>query len=257
MKYRRILMLTTFLLFIAVCIVCFFVGFKISRIDLDATSVEGSNERISQLVEECLIKYKDDNLLFLNSEKLKSEIEELSFYYQVDSIDKVYPNTLKVKVTERKECFALKFDGMYYILDDDFYVLRVSSKKENNVDGLNNVELILNSNYFQSDSLKEGSRLDILDTKTRNVLEQHCELIFDHKFDLDSIEIIVKEKAYYRYDCIVTMNEGVKYEISSYNNSCLEKVQALYKHYEALENKSVGFYYVDIVDGEEIKIVNK
>ncbi len=73
---------------------------------------------------------KDDNLLFLSlSSAGKKIINSLSYIYDVD-VEKDYPHTVKIIISQSKEVFSVKTDNSYYILNEFAEVLGTCSKKE-------------------------------------------------------------------------------------------------------------------------------
>ena len=68
MKYKKLLVFITCLLFVTVAVFCLASAFRVTDIDLNSTTVVGSNEDITSKCNDELLKYKYQNLLFVNTD---------------------------------------------------------------------------------------------------------------------------------------------------------------------------------------------
>ncbi|MBO7215347.1 MAG: hypothetical protein J6V66_07665, partial [Clostridia bacterium] len=83
MKYKKLLVLITCLLFVTVAIFCFASAFKVTDIELETITVDGSNENVSELAKDYLDDYNAKNLLFISKNAIISDLESLSGYLSV------------------------------------------------------------------------------------------------------------------------------------------------------------------------------
>ena len=69
-------------------------------------------------IQEALNKYNGKNLLFIKTDKIVKEIEE-DPYFKVYSVEKNYPNVLKISIEERKEVFGISYKNKGYFAPSD------------------------------------------------------------------------------------------------------------------------------------------
>jgi hypothetical protein len=79
-------------------------------------------------------KYVGKNLLLLSVKKVAAEFDDYT-YLSVTSIEKKYPDTLVIAVTERTEVYALEGENGFYMTDGDGQFLRFATENENRADG--------------------------------------------------------------------------------------------------------------------------
>ena len=253
MKYKKLLVLITCLLFFTVAVFCFAQAFKITDVTLSSNTVEGSSEGLSSKCEEVLKKYEGKNLIFLNESEVKSELNSLSGYIEVVSVKKEFPNKLSVKISERLEAFAIKNGNDYFVVDVDFNVLAKKSDVFNNVDGTENILLNLSLSDY-SDDLKVCSVLNVYDGKTATYLKNISSVLYSYRKDLASVTVTVKKDGREHKTLTLKMKEGVEFTIFKADQSTLQKLTATYQFYTALENKGVGEYITVLEDNGNITI---
>ena len=66
---------------------------------------------------------KGKSLLFLNEEKISDSVCSAYPYVSVVTIRKEYPSTVTLIISESTECAAMKFEGEYYLLDENCRIL--------------------------------------------------------------------------------------------------------------------------------------
>jgi hypothetical protein len=79
-------------------------------------------------------KYVGKNLLLLSTKKVAAEFDDYT-YLSVTSIEKKYPNTLVIAVTERTEVYALEGENGFYMADGEGTFLCFSAENKNRADG--------------------------------------------------------------------------------------------------------------------------
>lgn len=126
MKAKKIVVLSMAVAFVLVAILACFRLFSIKSVDVDFTIAE--NTDVVE-VQQTADAFKDKSLLFLDVEDVKQEFSKFS-YVEVVSVEKDYPNVLKVKLKERREVYYTEFGGKYYILDQDGFVLNCVEKAQ-------------------------------------------------------------------------------------------------------------------------------
>ena len=104
----------------------------VQKIDVDYkvlsysyANIKSSNHN-SEYVQESLDKYVGNSIVFLDIEQMKRTISEYPLI-QLISIEKQYPNRVKVVLQERREVYRIndQENDKTYILDDGGYVLSI------------------------------------------------------------------------------------------------------------------------------------
>lgn len=253
MKYKKLLLLMTSLLFITVAVFCFASAFKITDIELKVTDINGSSENVKSLCETELLKYKDENLVFVNVDKLKKDLTALSGYVKVCNIEKQFPNKLLVEVEEIYEAFVINNGVNYYALDIDFNVINVKNSIKNNVDGNDNLLLDIPLSDFNT-TLLVGQKLNVFDGETFDYLKLCAQKIYSLREYISSVKTTVRKDGYDYKTLTLNMREGVSFTILKSNLLTLEKIDALINYYNTVENKGVGVYSVVANDQGEISV---
>ena len=256
MKYKKLLIFITSLIFFTTLIFSSVFLFRIAEIDLTVNSVVGSNENVNGVVSTCLEEYKGKNLIFVNTNKLEDELENISGYVKVKSIDKAFPNKLQVTVEERVEIYAINYQDEYWVLDEDFKTLTKKAENVNNINGLPNVLLDVNISDFNETSLKSSSILSFYDEYIQNSFNEIKDLIVSRKENIKSIKVNVRSDGQLNRYFSFTMTEGMEIQIDKVNISTKDKLLKLFDYYDSCENKGDAIKrYVTLKENGEISVV--
>lgn len=241
MKYKKLLVFITCLLFLTVAVFCFASAFRITDIELNVKSLQDSNEDISNSCYAELKKYDGKNLVFLNTRDVENGLKKLSGYIEVESVKKEFPNKLTVKVKERAEVFSLKVGEDYFALDKNFNVLSKKTSLVNNVDGADNILLNISVADFNT-NLRVGERLKVYDENTFSYLTEVAPTLNLLRKDLYSVTVTVKKDGIEYKTLTLKMREGVSFTIVKADAFTIEKINKTYEFYTALQNKGEGSY---------------
>lgn len=254
MKYKRLLVLITCLLFVTVAVFCFTSAFKVKDVELEVSVVSGSAQNVKELCTQNLSKYEDENLLFVDENEIRNELLKLSGYIEVNEVTKTYPNKIFVKVTERKESFVIDGGDKSYAIDLNLNVLSEKSSSLNNVDGKPNVILEFNLSDFNSSSITVGSKIEIFDASTKEYLIPSLSKIFERRENVEKASVLVKKDGHDFKRVVLKMREGVIINIDNANVSFEDKLKTAFEFYDALSNKGIGEYFVVLEDGGNITV---
>lgn len=253
MKYKKLLVLITCLLFVTVAVFCFASAFKITDVELNYNVLENSSEDLDGKCSEYLEKYNGKNLVFVNLDKVKEEMCNLSGYVEVVSIEKNFPNKLSVSVKEKLEAFVIQNDDSYFALDVNFNVLAQKSSAKNNVDGNDNILLELSRADYQTDLSVRGV-LEIYDGETAGYLKDCAEYLYSMRENLVKVSVTTKKDGAKYKTLTLYMREGVTFTLMKANESSLDKLKATYEFYKDLSNKGHGDYITVLEDSGKISI---
>lgn len=253
MKYKKLLVLMTCLLFVTVAVFCFASAFKITDVELSYNVIIGSSENVKEKCSEYLESYKDKNLVFINSDEVAKELSSLSGYVEVVSVKKEFPNKLAVTIMERPEVYALGVGDDYFVLDYNLNVLSKKSDIKNNVFGYDNVLLELNPADFDV-NLSVGSTLKIRDDDTDKYLKTCSLNIYSMRENIVKVSVTTKKGGVKYKTLTIHMREGVTFTLLKANEKTVEKLQATFDFYKNLSNKGYGEYITVLEDSGNITI---
>ena len=232
---------------------CLTAAFRETDIDLTVESVDGSPENVSELCEGELIKYKDANLIFLDVDKIKNQLNALSGYIEVIKVEKTFPNKIVVSVKERVEQYSIIASDKIYALDGNFCVLSQKDSFKNNVTGTDNLLINIPQSDFDV-NLSIGNKLNVYDQATSSYLSAGASYLCEIKDCVESVSLTVKKDGIYSRKLTLKMKEGVVFNIFKADEKTVEKLRATYEFYLSLENKGVGEYITVLEDGGNITV---
>lgn len=133
---KKIVIIIIFIILCGVITVTYTDIFKIKKI-----SCIGENLVTGNYVNEKSESLKGENILFLNEKDFKKSLKENPYIKSVD-INKKYPNSLEIEVTEKKGLYYVKQGEEYNIISCDMiYVEKINSIEGRNVIELRGVDL--------------------------------------------------------------------------------------------------------------------
>lgn len=256
MKYKRLLVFVTSMIFITAFVICFFAIFKTAEIHVDVNAVSGSQEQVADKVQALLKDKEGKNLLFISTDQIKEEINAVSSYAKVTKVVKKYPNKLEVFVEERVEKFAIFYENKYYALDGELHLLNEKTENVNNVDGKPNLLLNFDVADIDVNSVKVGKNLAIHDEKTTAYLKENVSTLFEKRGDIAAVTITVKREKFYFRRLTLKMREGMVINIDKADIRTQEKIsKALEFYYNSANKGDTTEYFVNVLESSNEIIV--
>ena len=179
MKHKRLLLITTCLVFVMICVVALRELFSVK--DVNVVYSVTSNE-VTEEMQSLLEKYKGKSIFLVDEQEIIDEITA-NRYLKVVSVKKNYPNEIVVNLTQRLEKYYYFNGENTYYFDDEYFVVRASELPET-VDFLTEISF---SNI-------DGTALTV-DCNLKSVIN------FPYSFNADVDKI---------YDCIKNVSSNVK-----------------------------------------------
>jgi hypothetical protein len=261
MKYKRVLIFVTILLFVTVLIFASSMLFTVNEVEVKGETISTSNENVLTKAEEVVSSYKGKNYLFVKESEVRGAVEGSSPYVKVVSVKKSFPNKIVVEVKERREALALYYNSNYYVLDEDLTILKVTQNNANNIDGLKNVELVLNLADYGQAELSVGKTLNIYDNAAFNYVKESVSKFLENRQNLESVALEVKRDGIMYNRLTLTMREGVVFRIQKASDKLGAKLDKAFDYYSALTmpngNKGEGEYFVYVLESSGEVIVSK
>ena len=209
MKHKRLIVSLTSLIFVVIFFLCLTSLFSIKDVTVKYTVLDNNIEYSE--VSENLACFENRNLIFLDLKEVEDKLKN-NGYFKIESVKKIYPNRLEVKIQERVEVFAVQCDDGFYILDNDFYVVAHKEKNENRLDGVRNILLTVNVEGFDTHDIRVGQTLSVVSHQAFIAMSNMYRSFSDSRNIISNI-LIAPSAVGDTYRVTFTMVEGVKIEI--------------------------------------------
>ena len=122
MKHQKLFTVIISVVFALTVLICLFFVFSVKEVKINFNVTE-KGEEYSESAQNDLDKFMNGNLLFLNTEKVKTALEKYA-YFDIIEVKKVYPNRVEITVNERQEGYFVKTETKGYILDVNGFCLK-------------------------------------------------------------------------------------------------------------------------------------
>ena len=124
MKLKKVSTILIAVVFMISVIVACIGLFSVKKVHVDFTvSASADIERVQNK----LNKFLGVNLLVFNEQEVSLALKDEP-YYEVLSVEKSYPNILSVSLKERVEVYYLEFQGEFFIMNEDGFVVNKVSE---------------------------------------------------------------------------------------------------------------------------------
>lgn len=237
MKAKKVYIFIILALFIVALLSCGYFLFKVSKIDISFAINE--NTDVSEITDN-LDEFKDKNLLFLDLEEVKATVKKYD-YFELVSVKKVFPATIKVEIKERRELYNLQTEDSVYILSQNGFVFNVYEKENyTKDDSLNLIDLNLSGINVLSSNAKSFINTDNQD---------FINLVFKMTESIELSDCIKEVKvvnAVEKQDVIFITKTGVTLVVYEALDDGLRKIEKQFERYEGLSDleKSYGSIYI-------------
>ena len=135
MKHKKTAIIISVCLFVAIAFSSVYMICTVKKVTLNYAC---STERTVAEAEEqkkMLDGYIGKSIFSVRTDRIYSSISS-NPYLKVVSVNLKYPSELSVTVEERTESFCIEYDGKYYFVSDDLFVLAVKEGNNARADGL-------------------------------------------------------------------------------------------------------------------------
>lgn len=244
MKYKRLLQGVTILFFVVIAVLCFNFLFKITNVELSVTHIENSPENIKEKLSDYSKTLEGQNLLFVSEKDIEKDILEFSPYIKINSIEKIFPCSIKLNVTEHEEVFALKNGENYYMLDNSLTILSCKTQNVNNVTNKTNLLLEIDESDYQN--LVIGNKLTFLDDTTNVYLTKLIPLITSFKDYFSKLDVNVLTGGVFNRNLTITTIEGMVVQFDNINVQTIEKFEYFKTWYTSIDTSKEGRFYITI-----------
>lgn len=233
MKNKRLAIILTMLLFIAVVVVLSSTVFSLSTIEVKFYSTTNNLTNLNDSIIESGNFNIGENVLFLNKTLHTNLLEKANPYLKVLNLETVFPNKIYINAMERNEVFAIKLsDNSYVVCDEELKVLKTQSAYYNHAQ--NAMELFVTTT---EENLSAG---DFLTTSKNNLILNSFVAL--KEWDLSYVNLKAKIKSItIDYDdrinqIMIEMRSGVKIIIYEADKLVSDKMNLAFSFYENTEN---------------------
>ncbi len=171
-----------------------------------------------------LNEYLGKNLLFLNTDDVKSSISDFH-YMEVLSVDKQFPNIIKVEIKERREIYDVVQGDKVYVTTDDGLKLREYDYKEGNE---SRERITLKLNGITISETKFGERLV---TDGEELLDAVFEMAKSVRLT-DCIKNVEIQKGIENETAIFQTYTGVKIIVREILDDGIKKIETAFEKYD-------------------------
>ena len=239
MKKKTRVILTTvigLLLLMAVAAAGLNAVFTVTLVSTQFSLITEAGSEDAAALKEKLDGYVGKNTTFLSLKKLENDVAEYPCF-RLDSVKKKYPSTVEVKISERRERFALCEEDIYFIVDEDGYCMDMRAQNTNRAGGDN---ILLEGFSLQASvgSPLSGEHLEEL-LAIFEVFDAH---LGDPRANISSVTCKVSaspEPGRFSSVFSVQMREGVRIEIDEPEEHPAQKA------YAALFDEAGGYFTLD------------
>lgn len=224
-KYLIIMVAVAFgIAVVAACVTLFSVK-KVSA----EFSVYGDSQ--AEEIQSELDRLKGKNMVFLKNSEVYAILDKYP-YYEITSVEKSYPNVLKVAITKRVEAFSVSTADKTYILDDEGRVLSDNGQAEfpQNIVSVTLGELKISSAVLGEKIATTDDGLFYSVIKTCKALN-----ISDLVKTID-LQLTPYESGKYFGDATFNTYTGVEIEIWRVDDDGEAKIGAAFNKYEILSD---------------------
>lgn len=235
--------------------------FSVKEIEVDFAV---SEETDTKSVQETLDKYLGKNLMFVDTEEVKSTLKDYQ-YMEVLSVEKKFPNVIKVKIEERRETYYLEHGENVYVTTADGFVLNVIEKSayQGNVEWDKITLRVVDVDL--SDETKSEQDADLTGKKIGETVSIVGDEFLGQVFEMaksvkltDCIEEIKVERVVNgaiigAKDVVINTRTGVKIRIMDADNLGMEKMRRAFVEYDNASTdyvKTFNYILVGISNGE-------
>ena len=244
-KAKKISIIVIAAVFALVAIVCTIGLFSVKKVQVNYAVSKGAN---TMEIQTTLDEFLGDSLVFLSIDKVKDAVDAYP-YFEVTSVDKQFPNVLKVSIRERKETYFVKSGDNYVVTAQDGFVLRVATEDEVLHNSIRD-KIHLNLEGISVESASVGS---IIKTDNDALIKTVFEIA-------DSVELIncVESITVTKYnvpgaDLTFKTYSGVSIEIAKFEVKGVEMAVEAFNAYNNAESdyvKMYSFIKAYLVNGE-------
>lgn len=121
---KKFIIILATVLFVLVTMFCFVLLTTVKRVEVHFAVGDNTDTLAVQSVVD---KNVGKNLLTIDEEEIKTSLSGFS-YVEVVSVEKKFPNVVKVMVKERREIYGVEFDDKVHVLGEDGHLLKTVSK---------------------------------------------------------------------------------------------------------------------------------
>lgn len=251
-----IVTLVSFLLLVAVVAAGLNAIFTITLVESEFAVCSEAGKRDAEALKAELDGFVGDSTTFLDVDDVAETVEKYPCF-RVESVEKHFPKTLKVKVSERREFFAIKTGENYAVLDEEGIYL-YDGENTNRLGGENVVLEGFDIALGKKGSPVTGEYLD----EALAMFSVFSELLPGVRANVVSLRLAYNmgqnkpENTYF----VVTMREGVKIVIAKPSENISAKADAAFRDdecgYLSLSDQLRVYGTINVIDDSESGAVN-
>lgn len=231
MRTKRITVILVSVAFLIIAILSCVSIFSVKKIE---TTFAVGDDTDTASVQAVLDEFLGRNISLLDLNEVEQALKDFQ-YMEVVSIEKQYPNVIKVNIKERKEVYYFEYGENVYVTAKDGFVLN-QYKKEEFLGGGSRDMIYLSITGLEVVAVEIGARISTSDDLMLTTIFEMAEEVFL----TDCIKKIELYKAVEREEAIFYTYTGVKIVVPKIKDDGIEKIKVAFTAYD--ESQDAGDY---------------
>lgn len=200
---------------------------------ISSFSVKGNEVLSENEIIENVQKYKNKNILLVNSEEIKNNLIEKESYIKDVIVNKIYPNKLEINIYERKPIAKIINDNSILVFDKEGYILEeVKSNIQENVPLIRGVGYSFSNNRI------------IFTPPFEKLVHELEDLQFTLIKDLNLIEYIKAQNNKFKIELVI-LNSNIKVKLGEIENLA-RKFQILEATILRIKDENLEIDYINL-----------
>ncbi len=224
--------------------------FTVTHVRAEFVTVSEEGRADAAELREKLDAFIGKSTTFLNTEEVREVVESYPCF-KLKQIEKQYPTTIYLSVTERKEAYVLaQKNGKYAVFDEEGKYLYEKTTTQNRASGEN---IVLNGFLLSN---QNGALGGTYAKEIKSVFSAFCERLGEVRANVISISLVSPTSNRVNDFFRVRMREGVVIDLSNPQLKTAEKALLALDRYESISDEDRIFGFITVVDGADGKPVS-
>ena len=256
MNVKRLTAILISVAFFLVVVFSLVALFSIKKVEVEYVVAE---ETDTSEIQDSLNGYLGKSLVCLKTDSVYDAVKDF-YYMEVVSVEKSYPNVLKVRIQERRETYYLEHNDKVYVATADGFILNIVDKDQMSNDiGRDKIALKVTVNDSENQQISYANLLGLQRGQTvsidgdgflKEVFEMAKSVNLADCIKEINVETAVNGTIVVNKDVVITTHTGVKIRIMDAGVLGAEKITKVFEGYDELSDfeKQFGYLKVGIYD---------
>ncbi len=217
--------------------------FTITLVKADFLTCSEEGEREAEALKKELDSFTGKSTTFFDLAEVERAVSAYP-YFRLDEVKKNYPSVIEVRISERREVFAVRTEEGYTTYSENGVILKTASPENSNRAGGENI--LLEGFAFLGDAMQGDYAEELL-----SAVSAFSETLVEVRANVLSVTlyrpVTDSRSDFFR----IRMREGVVIDILAPSSLPKEKAEAALSRYLALSDEERTFGFIVAADGED------